>query len=194
MTGVRGRRVLIVEDEYLIAQDLSRYFAKMGAHVLGPVSNVEAAGRQVDFAEAAVLDIDLNGQKVFPVADELARRKIPFVFFSGRGDIAIPERFRHAGRLSKPVDVDAVFDALFPADDGARGDDSSTNVLAVLPRLRLTALLLMETPGPADRLVELTLENALGSLDGRPPGDDLECWLTGLLEDTHRRCGRKLLL
>jgi len=193
VTAVRGRRVLIVEDEYFIAQDLSRYFAKMGAHVLGPVANVEAAGRQVDFAEAAVLDIDLDGQKVFPVADQLARRKIPFVFFSGRADIAIPDRFRHAGRLSKPVDVDAVFDALFPGG-AARAADGGSDVLAILPRLRLSAQLLMESPGAADRLVELTLENALASLDRKSAAQDLESWLTGLLEETHRLVGRKLLL
>jgi ActR/RegA family two-component response regulator len=195
MTAVRGRRVLIVEDEYLLAQDLSRHFARMGAEVLGPVSNVEAAELQVHFAEAAVLDIDLDGRKVFPVADALARRQVPFVFYSGRGDIAIPARFRHAGRLSKPSDVSAVFDALFPERSGISVRDASPDdVLAILPKLRLSALLLMERSGPADRLVELTLEHALATVHTRGDDMDLEDWLTGLLEQTHRRFGRDLLL
>lgn len=194
MTSVRGMRVLIVEDEFLVAEDLSRHFEKMGAHVLGPVSNVAAAERQVRFAEAAVLDIDLKGQKVFPVADALTLRDVPFVFYSGRGDIAIPIRFEHAGRLSKPVMPDAVFDALFPAAAAHSRPPAAGDVMAILPKLRLSALLLMASSGPADRLVELTLETALSRVGSREDEEDLEAWLTGLLEETHLRYGRQLLL
>jgi CheY-like chemotaxis protein len=194
LTEVRSKRVLIVEDEYLLALDLSRYFESMGAVVLGPASNIPSARAHLRFADAAVLDIDLNGQKVFPVADELVRRGIPFVFFSGRDDIAIPPRFRHAGLLNKPINASVVFASLFPPEADGSASSAKDSVFSVLPKLRLGALLLMEDLGAADRLVELTLERALDRLDRREDYSDLESWLTDLLQDTHDRYGRDLML
>lgn len=194
MTSLRGCRVLIVEDEFFLAEDLSRYFRSMGAVILGPASNVEAAERQVARADAAVLDVDLNGQKVFPVADELARRGIPFVFFTGRDDIAIPSRFRHAGVLSKPFNHNAVFESLFSGYGAEDPGDDGDDVFAALPKLRLAALLLMKSASPADQLVELTFESALASSASRDNDESLESWLTRLLEDTYTRSGRDLLL
>ncbi|MCX2721377.1 response regulator [Roseibium salinum] len=194
MASIRGRRVLIVEDEPLLAEDLSRYFRKMGAIVLGPASNLDAAVRYVDLAEAAVLDVNLNGRKVFPVADALMRRHVPFVFFTGAGDVSIPLRFQLVGRLYKPVNTDGLFDALFPPEAGRKPMDStSDDAFAVLPKLRLTALLLLEDASSADRLVELTLERALGAVDTRSSYASLEDWLSHVLEQTHRTMGRNLM-
>ncbi|ODN70086.1 response regulator [Methylobrevis pamukkalensis] len=187
--------MLIVEDEFFLAEDLSRYFRSMGAEILGPAANVEAAERQVSHADAAVLDVDLNGQKVFPVADELVRRGTPFIFFTGREDIAIPLRFRHVGLLSKPFNHNAVFEALFSRDAAGPADDAAEDdVFAALPKLRLAALLLMKNSGAADRLVELTLEQALTVTATRDRHDNLEAWLTSLLEETYTRTGRDLLV
>lgn len=195
MTAVRGRRVLIVEDEFLLAHDLTRYFTSMGAEVLGPAANVLAASAHVEFADAAVLDIDLNGQKVYPIADELARRGIPFVFYSGCGDIAIPSRFQHAGHLSKPFDGGAVFETLFPEAAGARPVAATADdVYTILPKLRLAALLLVSDTAAADRLVELTLEQALAFIETRGEHADLEGWLASFLEETHLRRGRELMV
>lgn len=193
MTEVRGRRVLIVEDEYLLARDLTEYFTKLGAVVLGPAPNLEAATKKVADADAAVLDIDLNGHKVFPIADALMDRNVPFVFFTGRDDIAIPPRFRHVGHLSKPVDTKAVFDAIFPSSNRASVREDANDVFAILPRLRLAALLLMEDVSSGDRLVELTLKHALSNLAQRPGECSLEVWLTGVLEEMYTRHGRDLL-
>lgn len=89
----------------------------MGAVVLGPAAKVEHASMHTEAAEAAILDVNLNGRRVFPIADELMRRGVPFVFFSGDEDIVIPERLRHASNLRKSSDSYAVFDALFPLED-----------------------------------------------------------------------------
>ncbi len=194
MVAVRGYRVLIVEDEYLLARDLGRYFTSMGAVVLGPVASIAAAQEQVEQADAAVLDVDINGQKVFPIADRLADRGVPFVFFTGRDDIAIPLRFRNTGYLSKPSSQRAVFDALLPFGTSIfTADPPIDTVFATLPKLRLAARLLMEDASVADRLVERTLEQALASLHTRERHADVEDWLTSLLEDTYRRSGRDLL-
>lgn len=195
MQSMRGRRVLIVEDEYLLATDLGRYFRNMGAHVLGPVGDVQAAREQVGVAEAAVLDIELNGEEVFPIADELARRGVPFVFFTAHDDIVIPPRFRHAAHLLKPADWSAVFEALFPSGKDASADDESRSgddVVSMLPKLRLTARLMMGDSEAADRLVELTLERALPRCRTRPADQSVEAWLTALLDDTYGRHGLDL--
>jgi CheY-like chemotaxis protein len=191
--SIRGSRVLIVEDEYVLARDLAHYFTELGAQVLGPASNVEAAEGKVDHADAAVLDVDLNGRTVFPLADALASRNVPFVFFTGRGDM-IPARFRHVGQLQKPAAWREIADALYlpvagRAGDGAAGD----SVVALLPKLRLAALVMMGNPHAADRLVEMTLEQAIVQSASRSRDCRLETWLSNWLEDTHRLQGRDLL-
>lgn len=193
MTHVRGRRVLIVEDEFLMARELGQYFRSMGAEVVGPAPNIEVARKQIEYADAAVLDVDLNGVNVFPIADELVRRGIPFIFFTGRDDVSIPSRFKHVGYLSKPADKAAVFNALFVSPIDHSRQVSDDDVLATLPKLRLAALLLMESAAPADRLVELTLERALANLEDRNSHESLESWLTALLEDTYGKAAPSLL-
>jgi DNA-binding LytR/AlgR family response regulator len=190
-----GRRVLIVEDEYLLAADLARYFKEMGAIVLGPAPSIDAAESEIGRADAAVLDIDLNGEKVFPVADKLASLGIPFVFFTGYSDIAIPSRFRHAGYFSKPVSFNAVLEALFPPQDKRTetGNAGSEDVLSLLPRLRLSARLMLGDASAADRLVEMMLERAIERVGSRAKDVTVEAWLSELLEDTRRRWGHTLL-
>jgi CheY-like chemotaxis protein len=191
--NIRGSRVLIVEDEYVLARDLARYFTELGAQVLGPASNVEAAEGQVGQADAAVLDVDLNGRMVFPLADALASRNVPFVFFTGRRD-TIPGRFRHVGQLQKPVAWRAIFDALYlPAAGRAGGGAAGSDVVALLPKLRLAALVMMGNPRAADRLVDLTLEQAIVHSASRDRDCRLETWLSNWLEDTYRVQGRDLL-
>lgn len=196
MPGVSGCRILIVEDEFLLASDLSRYFKNMGAVVLGPVPDIDSARSQIRFADIAVLDIDLNGEKVFPVAEELQGRGIPFVFFSGKDDIAIPSQFRFVGHLRKPIPLRAVYEALFPVN-GERDDRPEAapdDVASALPKLRLTARLLMGDNGTADRLVEVTLQRAINEIGSRQTEVSNEIWLSQLLEDTFRRSGRDMML
>lgn len=110
-----GRHLLVVEDEYFLADDLASRFRTWGAEVVGPAASVEDAralldgGRPVD---GAVLDINLQGDKVFPIADLLAERDVPFVFTTGYDASAIPERFGHVPRCEKPVDASLVVAAL----------------------------------------------------------------------------------
>ncbi len=105
--AVSGRRVLIVEDEYFLADELHRALTAAGADVLGPVPSVEAAlellkgGRM---PEAAILDVNLGGVLAFPVADALAERGVPFVFTTGYDQAALPERHAAVHRLEKPVE------------------------------------------------------------------------------------------
>src|SRR5262249_61987757 len=92
---ISQKRVLVVEDEYLVAMDMSAYLEAAGAHVVGPASNVSAALEALEHTEldGAVLDVNLRGEMAYPVADALVARGIPFVFTTGYDAHASPAHF-----------------------------------------------------------------------------------------------------
>jgi DNA-binding NtrC family response regulator len=113
--SLRDCRILVVEDEYYLADEMATELGDAGAVVLGPVGTVEDALRLIEeesSVDAAVLDISLRGEKVFPVADRLAERSIRFVFVTGYDKLAIPNLYRHVVRCEKPVDVSKVTAAI----------------------------------------------------------------------------------
>ncbi|WP_245420589.1 MULTISPECIES: response regulator [unclassified Mesorhizobium] len=183
-----------MEDEWLLASDLAQFFTDMGAVILGPVATVEQAARHTEAAEAAILDIDLQGRRVFPIADELMRRNVPFVFFSGYEDIAVPEHLRFASSLSKSSSGVTVADALFPPDQSRPATDRpDDDVFSLLPKLRLTARLLLGDVNASDRLVEHTLQQALDEIDSRPEGSTIADWLNAIMRRLARARGASLL-
>ena len=106
--AMSGRRLLIVEDEYLVATDLAREFEEAGAHVVGPAGSVRDALEllaEPGAIDAAVLDIQLHEETVFPVADVLMRRGVPFVFASGYESWVIPQHYAAIPRFEKPVET-----------------------------------------------------------------------------------------
>ena len=97
-------RILVVEDETLIAIDIELALEALGCEVVGPTGKLEtalllASGEELD---AAILDVTVRGGKTFPVAEQLLTRGIPFVLASGYGDWALPEHLRDQPRLIKP--------------------------------------------------------------------------------------------
>ena len=104
---LRGQHLLIVEDEYFLAQDMAEYFQSVGMQVLGPVGTVADALKLVASSEvqAAVLDVNLRGERVYPVADLLRQRGVPFVFASGYGGELEPDIYADIPRCIKPVDL-----------------------------------------------------------------------------------------
>lgn len=110
-TDLHGCEILIVEDEYIIALDLAQSLEELGATVIGPVASVAQALSIIstrDKPHAAVLDVNLGNEKVFPVADELVARGIPFLFATGYDHWVIPEEYRAVPRCQKPIDIRAV--------------------------------------------------------------------------------------
>ena len=117
-----GRRMLLVEDDYFIADAMLKALSDAGATVLGPVSSVTEALALLDGEpelDSAILDINLNGEMVFPVADALTDRGIPFLFATGYDEAAVPPMWRHVMRCEKPVNAAAIARALHP-DGNAR--------------------------------------------------------------------------
>ena len=114
--ALAGRRVLLVEDEYFIADELQRMFEESGAEVLGPVASVQGALDLIASTpkiDGAVLDMNLREVMVFPVADALQARGVPFVFATGYEKIAIPARYAGVGYCEKPFEATQVAHALF---------------------------------------------------------------------------------
>ncbi|EQB17794.1 response regulator [Novosphingobium lindaniclasticum] len=109
------RRILVVEDEYMLAMDLRRDLEDAGAEVIGPEPSVARALSRIPSEtkiDAAVLDVNLGDEEAFPVADELTARGIPFVFATGYGDDAVALRFPGVTTCSKPLDVQAMLRVL----------------------------------------------------------------------------------
>jgi CheY-like chemotaxis protein len=106
MTRLSGRRVLVVEDEALVAMLVEDALLDAGAEVVGPVATVAEALLllQGQLPEAAVLDLNLAGETSTPVADELARRGIPFVVATGYGADGLPPGHANVPVLAKPYD------------------------------------------------------------------------------------------
>ena len=115
MAGLFGRRVLVVEDEPLIAMLLEDMISDFGAEVAAVADSVPAALEHVADGtplDLAVLDMSLRGRAVDPVADALADRGVPFIFASGYGVHGATGRHTSAPVLSKPFQRDALEQAL----------------------------------------------------------------------------------
>lgn len=100
------KRVLVAEDEFLVYLALEEELRASGYDVVGPFANLadvqDALAREA--IDCALLDINLSGELVYPVADALLARNIPFIFLSGYASAAVPEEYRRFARLEKPYD------------------------------------------------------------------------------------------
>ncbi|EIM26762.1 response regulator [Microvirga lotononidis] len=115
LQNLAGCRVLLVEDEYLIADELGKHLSAHGAILLGAVPTLEKALALVEASEridGAVIDINLRGQAAYPVADALEGRGVPFVFATGYSAAMLPDRYRHVPRWEKPYQFEALVQSL----------------------------------------------------------------------------------
>jgi CheY-like chemotaxis protein len=118
---LQGLRILVVEDEYLVAMLIQDVLETAGCVVSGPIPRLPQAVdvAKADACDAAVLDVNLGGNRVFPVAEVLARRHIPFVFVTGYGVTTLPDEHHDRPMLRKPFRnndlLNAVSDLVRPA-------------------------------------------------------------------------------
>lgn len=106
---LNGQTILLVEDEALIAMEIEMSLEAAGAKVYGPVPDLAGAvaAAQAERFDAAVLDIDLGGEEVFPVARILLRRRVPFLFHTGHGlRRDLEQEFPEAPVCKKPMPGD----------------------------------------------------------------------------------------
>lgn len=101
-----GLKILLVEDEYVIASDLKRILSNLGAEILGPAPTIAAAEKILATnpnPDAAVLDINVRGVLVYPIAENLVTRGVPFAFVTGYSYDLVPAEFASAPHCEKPV-------------------------------------------------------------------------------------------
>jgi two-component SAPR family response regulator len=109
-----GLRLLIVEDQYMVAADMKRIVERLGGEVVGPLPNhrIATAVLATEPVDLAILDINIDGQMTYEVAELLTARNVPFIFATGYDSCAIDPRFADAPHLEKPVADSALVDAV----------------------------------------------------------------------------------
>ncbi|MGY8638634.1 response regulator [Bradyrhizobium sp. 14AA] len=120
-----GRRILVVEDEYFLADDIGKALRTLGAEIAGPVGHIEDAIEMLHnggVLDAAVLDVNIRAATIFPIAKELRARHVPFVFTTGYDRISIEAEFQDVQLWEKPIDVVAMAQNLANLVGGQRSD------------------------------------------------------------------------
>ena len=124
MSRLAGRRILLVEDELLVAMAVENVLRGEGCAIVGPIGRVEPAlkAAREETLDAAILDVNLAGERVDPIAQALAERKIPFVFTTGYDRSMLPAKHAARPTLAKPFSASQLIDRVFAllcADCGA---------------------------------------------------------------------------
>jgi DNA-binding response OmpR family regulator len=111
---LNGARVLVIEDEFYIADDLRRTLKAAGAELVGPYSTVATASRAVDDGhfDCAVIDLNLHGESAIPIAERLFQDGKSFAIATGYALDALPEHLKHVPRVEKPFDPPALLEVI----------------------------------------------------------------------------------
>ncbi|HTV78048.1 MAG TPA: response regulator [Steroidobacteraceae bacterium] len=109
-----GERVLVVEDDYFIAQDLCRALRGLGATIVGPAPSIAAARTLLEqtVPDRVLLDINLDGEYAFELATQLQQRGMRLMFITGYDFAFIPPALQRVARLQKPVDANVLAQGL----------------------------------------------------------------------------------
>ena len=124
---LKNQTYLLVEDEYYAASDLVVWLENLGARVLGPISHLEhgmEVCRGLQNVDAAILDVNLQGQTVFPLVRELLEMNVAVLFVSGHGRAFIPQRYRALPHFDKPPNMKSLLDHLIKLAE-ARANDAA---------------------------------------------------------------------
>ena len=184
---LQGRRVFVVEDDYLMARELVRALQHTGADVLDPAASVPAALAMLQAGarpDVSILDVNLNGDLVFPVADALAVRRLPFLFLTAHDPARLPDRFAQVPLCEKPVhppvvpgEVRRVLDPPWMvaiAAAGSLGAQQTRELLQALPQDLNAVVLLALHRLPGDPHFDGLLRQLPHPVEAARPGRRLE--------------------
>ncbi len=111
---LKGQRILVVEDNFIMALDLSQMVEELGGVVVGPAGRLDegvalAKSNEID---GAILDVNLDGSNTFNLADGLLAGHVPVIFATGYDARTLPDRFADTPKLSKPFSISSIEKAL----------------------------------------------------------------------------------
>jgi DNA-binding NarL/FixJ family response regulator len=111
---LRGKRILVVEDEPLVSMALVDELEQAEVDVVGPAASLEGALDLIDGSpiDAAILDIELQQKLIYPAADLLAKRGVPFILTTGHDADVLPQKYARVPRSLKPAPVAEVLEML----------------------------------------------------------------------------------
>ena len=115
---LHGKRILVIEDDYLIAEQLAELLSMAGAVVVGPFGWLDEATQAAELAPAidvALVDVNLHGEKSYPAVDVLLKRNIPVVFMTGYGVESMEAAYTACVQCAKPFSRRDLMDALLLA-------------------------------------------------------------------------------
>jgi CheY-like chemotaxis protein len=120
--SLNGLHILVVEDEAPVALQLEDMLTELGCVVVGPASRVAQAFQllQGERVDAAVLDLNIAGELVYPVADELKNRGLPYIFATGYGISGLTKAYRDRPVLEKPFPRRALLQAILDTLENAK--------------------------------------------------------------------------
>jgi DNA-binding response OmpR family regulator len=118
---LNGINVLVVEDDYFIADEICSLLRRCDAVVVGPAGDTDRGLQLLDQVrvDCAVLDINLRGTIAFDLANELRRRRVPLIFATGYDEAILPAPLAGSVRLEKPIDLNALLEAVKMSTRGA---------------------------------------------------------------------------
>jgi CheY-like chemotaxis protein len=111
---LKGKRILIVEDSPVVGPFTADLLQELGCRVAGPAPNMAAARELIEHekVDAALMDVHIRGERVFPLCEALAVRNVPFILTSGYADWNMPDKWRGRPRLQKPYTLGQIEEAL----------------------------------------------------------------------------------
>lgn len=185
LSHLLGKRVLVLEDNYLAATEIGDALEAARAVVVGPCADIDDAEIQAMHSELAILDINIRGRTAFALADRLRLLEVPYVFFSGYDREYLPQRFANVDFIRKPTSPVVALQYL----DLLSHESEKQTVTALIPMLRARARTYLSDPLAADRLVERTLQLALDDEGPIASGARLAPWLQFLMDVTVQERG-----
>ena len=185
-------RILVVEDDYLLASKLARDIIAAGDVVVGPFTDVHEAISRVGLVQAAILGVNVGGEATFDVADSLLRNEVPFVFMIGCGSEVIPKRFQRQHIYAKPSHVAPMLQDLHMQHRNIGSPDHDSLEAIVLDMIHRSCAL-MPDRASADRLVEAVLLRAIAEAKDCRFKDDMRPRLMDMLDEEYRQHGRRFL-
>lgn len=185
-------RILLVEDDFFIAETLAREIRAEGDTVVGPFADIHEAIQYVGLVQAAILDVLVQDETSFSLADSLIHHEVPFIFLTDSDPRLIPVRFADRHIYAKPSPATPLLHDLHQQHRAIVSQDG-TNLEAAVIEMIHRARDLMPNEQSADRIVEGTLLRAIAETKDNGMEDDIRAYMLSLLYDEYRQRGRLCL-